>query len=109
LRERIEWLEDEHEVKIALDKDKADILLTLSSIEMMKHPDSVVAMAKILNHADVSWTLSTKGYEARMPPSMECVRRSCRSRAYQAANPSAIVITNPLATTSIIFHLTFSP
>ncbi|MGJ4901019.1 (Fe-S)-binding protein [Bradyrhizobium sp. HKCCYLRH2060] len=64
LRDRIEWLEDEHDVPIALDKDKADILLTLSSVETMKYPDSVVAMAKLLNHAGVDWTLSTKGYEA---------------------------------------------
>jgi len=64
LRDRVEWLQDEHEVPIALDKDKADILLTLSSVEAMKYPDSVVAMAKLLNHAGVSWTLSTKGYEA---------------------------------------------
>ena len=64
LRERIEWLEDEHEVKIVLDKDKADILLTVSSIEAMKYPKSIVAMAKLLNHAGVNWTLSTKGYEA---------------------------------------------
>lgn len=64
LRNRIDWLVDEYEVPIALDKDKADILLTVSSIELMKYPDSVVAMAKLLNHAGVSWTLSTKGYEA---------------------------------------------
>jgi Fe-S oxidoreductase len=64
LRDRIEWLEDEHEVPIALDKEKADILLTVSSIETMKYPDSLVAMAKVLNHAGVSWTLSTKGYES---------------------------------------------
>jgi Fe-S oxidoreductase len=64
LRERVEWLADEYEVEIALDKPKADVLLTVSSIEMMKYPDSVVAMAKLLNHAGVDWTLSTKGYEA---------------------------------------------
>lgn len=64
LRDRIEWLADEHEIPIALDKDKADILLTVSSIELMKYPESVVAMAKILNHAGVNWTLSSKGYEA---------------------------------------------
>jgi hypothetical protein len=65
LRERIEWLEDEHEVKIALDKDKADILLTVSSIEMMKYPDSVVAMAKILNHADVKLDLKHQGLRSQ--------------------------------------------
>ncbi|MGB0087164.1 MAG: (Fe-S)-binding protein [Rhodomicrobiaceae bacterium] len=64
LRERIEWLEDEHDVPIALDKDKADVLLTVSSIEVMKYPESVVSMAKLLNHAGVDWTLSSKGYEA---------------------------------------------
>ncbi len=64
LRERIEWLADEHEVPIALDKAKADVLLTVSSIETMKYPESIVAMAKLLNHAGVDWTLSTKGYEA---------------------------------------------
>ena len=61
LRDRIEWLEDEHEVPIALDKGKADVLLTVSSIEAMKYPESIVAMAKLLNHAGVNWTLSTKG------------------------------------------------
>jgi Fe-S oxidoreductase len=40
------------------------VLVTVSSIEMMKYPDSIVAMAKILNHAKVDWTFSTKGYEA---------------------------------------------
>ena len=64
LKERIEWLEDEHDVSIALDKEKADILLTVSSIEAMKYPESIVAAAKLLNHAGVNWTLSTKGYEA---------------------------------------------
>jgi Fe-S oxidoreductase len=64
LRERIAWMADEHEVPIALDKEKADVLLTVSSIEVMKFPNSVVAAAKILNHAGVDWTLSTKGYEA---------------------------------------------
>ena len=64
LRERVEWLEDEHEVPIPLDEKKADILLTVSSIELMKYPESLVAMAKLLNHAGVRWTLSSKGYEA---------------------------------------------
>ena len=46
-------LADEHDVSIALDKAKADDLLTVSSIETVKYPESVVAMAKMLNHAGV--------------------------------------------------------
>ncbi len=62
--DRVEWLEDDFETDMPVDKDKADVLLTVSSIEAMKYPDSLVAMAKILNHAGDDWTFSTKGYEA---------------------------------------------
>lgn len=64
LADRIEWLSDDNEIEIPLDKPQAEVLLTVSSIEMMKYPASVVAMAKLLNHAGVDWTLSSKGYEA---------------------------------------------
>jgi Fe-S oxidoreductase len=64
LKERIDWLADEYEVDIHLDKPQADVLLTVSSIEMMKYPTSLVAIARILNHAGTDWTLSSKGYEA---------------------------------------------
>lgn len=64
LVDRLEWLEDEHEIEIPLDKERADVLMTISSIELMKYPDSVAAISKILNHAGVDWTLSSKGYEA---------------------------------------------
>jgi Fe-S oxidoreductase len=64
LAERIEWLADEHETPIPLDKPKADVLLLISSIDLMKYPGSVVAMAKLLNHAGTDWTLSTRGYES---------------------------------------------
>jgi Fe-S oxidoreductase len=64
LAERIEWLADDNEVDIPLDKEKAEVLITVSSIEMMKYPDSIVAMAKVLNAANVDWTISSKGYEA---------------------------------------------
>ncbi|WP_333821836.1 (Fe-S)-binding protein [Pinisolibacter sp.] len=64
LEDRLEWLADDNEVEIPLDREKADVLITVSSIEMMKYPDSIVAMAKVLNAAGVDWTISSKGYEA---------------------------------------------
>ena len=64
LKERIEWLSDEHGVDIALDQPQADVLVTLSSIELMKYPASLAALAKILNRMGVSWTLRSDGYEA---------------------------------------------
>ena len=46
--DRVEWLADDHEIDIPLDKDKADVLCTMSSIEIMKYPDSVVATARVM-------------------------------------------------------------
>lgn len=64
LKERIEWLADEHEVEIALDRPQADVLVTLSSIELMKYPASLVALARVLNRMGLSWTFRSDGYEA---------------------------------------------
>lgn len=64
LKERIEWLADEHEVEIPLDRPQADVIVTLSSIEIMKYPASIVALAKILKHLGTSWTIRSDGYEA---------------------------------------------
>jgi Fe-S oxidoreductase len=64
LKDRLDWLADEHEVTIPLDKSSASHLLLISSIELMKYPGSVVAMARLLNAAGVDWTLSTTGYES---------------------------------------------
>ncbi|MDA8109427.1 MAG: (Fe-S)-binding protein [Betaproteobacteria bacterium] len=64
LKERVAWLEDEHGIKVPLDAPRAAVLVTLSSIEIMKYPKSLVALARVLEHAGESWTISTSGYEA---------------------------------------------
>jgi len=38
LKDRLEWLADEHEVAMRLDAPEADVLVTFSSIEIMKYP-----------------------------------------------------------------------
>jgi Fe-S oxidoreductase len=64
LEDRLDWLGDDDDVEFHVDKPKADVMLTISSIEGMKYPHSVSAMAKIMNHAGVDWTFCTTGYEA---------------------------------------------
>jgi Fe-S oxidoreductase len=64
LKERVEWLCDEHEVEIPLDRPEADVIVTLSSIEIMKYPASLVALARILKQLGAAWTIRTDGYEA---------------------------------------------
>ena len=64
LRERLEWLSDEHGVPMHLDLARADVLVTLSSIEIMKYPLSLVAFARVLERSGYAWTLASGGYEA---------------------------------------------
>ncbi|MEJ2645946.1 MAG: (Fe-S)-binding protein [Gammaproteobacteria bacterium] len=62
--ERVEWMGDEHDIDIALDKEQADVLLTMSSIEIMKYPNAIAAAAKVMEYLGLSYTFSTEGYEA---------------------------------------------
>ncbi|MGA7801644.1 MAG: (Fe-S)-binding protein [Gammaproteobacteria bacterium] len=62
--ERVEWMGDEHDIEIPMDKEQADVLLTMSSIEIMKYPEAIAASAKVMAHLGMSYTFSTEGYEA---------------------------------------------
>ncbi len=60
---RLEWVTDEWEVEIPVDVKGADTLVVFSSIEIMKFPENLAAIAKIFNTAGEKWTVSTKGRE----------------------------------------------
>jgi Fe-S oxidoreductase len=61
--DRMDWIADEWEVKIPIDEKGADTLVVFTSIEMMKFPDNIVAIAKIMNKAGEKWTTSSQGRE----------------------------------------------
>jgi Fe-S oxidoreductase len=61
--QRMEWIADEWEVDLPMDQQGADVLVVFSSIEIMKFPGNVAAIAKILHRAGEKWTLSRKGRE----------------------------------------------
>jgi len=60
---RMEWVADEWEVELPMDVKGADTLVVFSSIEIMKFPENIAAIAKILHAAGEKWTLSTKARE----------------------------------------------
>jgi len=62
-RERIDWITDEWESNIPVDKAGAETLVVFTSIELMKFPDNLAFVAKILNQAGENWTVSSKGRE----------------------------------------------
>lgn len=61
--DRLEWVEDDWDVEFPLDKEGAEALVSFSSIEIMKFPDNLAAIAKILNAGGIDWTISTAGRE----------------------------------------------
>lgn len=61
--ERLEWITDEWEVDIPIDKQGADSLVVFTSIELMKFPTNFAAIATIMNKAGENWTISSKGRE----------------------------------------------
>ncbi len=88
LAERIAWLSEEHEVAIPLDLPRADVLVTLSSIELLKYPLSLVAMARVMEHVGCSWTISSHGYEATnfgLLAGDRAAQRALTSRVVRAA------------------------
>ncbi len=61
--ERMDWIAEEWEVDVPRDRAGAETLVVFTSIELMKFPDNIAAVAAILNKAGESWTTSSKGRE----------------------------------------------
>jgi Fe-S oxidoreductase len=61
--DRMDWIQDDWDVDIPIDKEGADTMVVFSSIEIMKFPENIADIATILNRAGENWTLSTKGRE----------------------------------------------
>jgi len=51
-------------LEVPIDRAGADYLVLLSSMEIINFPEYLEAIAKIFDHAGVSWTLSTQCFEA---------------------------------------------
>ena len=64
LKRQIEIQEQETGLAIPVDVEGADYLVILSSIEIAAFPETMGALARIFNHAKVSWTLTSVGFEA---------------------------------------------
>ena len=64
LQARVKQAEALTDLEIELDKPDVDYLLLLSSHEIAAGPEMIESIAKIMNKAGKSWTISTEGFEA---------------------------------------------
>jgi Fe-S oxidoreductase len=60
----IKGQEAETGLKIPIDQPNVDVMVLLSSMEVMNYPEYIGALAKIFNKAGISWTLSSEAFEA---------------------------------------------
>jgi len=51
-------------VNVPLDREKADVMLLTTAVEVLLFPDALVANAKILNKAGADWTMHSDTFEA---------------------------------------------
>jgi Fe-S oxidoreductase len=64
LTEMLRDIGAQHGVVMHVDEAKADVVPTVSSIDLKTYPSSMAAIGKILNHMGVSWTFRTDGFDA---------------------------------------------
>jgi len=74
-KDRLEWLADDHEIEIPVDKEKCRRALHDVVDRDHEVPDSVVATARIMNHLGVDWTFRLDGYEATISACWPATRR----------------------------------
>jgi Fe-S oxidoreductase len=53
-----------YDVVMHVDEAEAEIVPTISSIDLKTYPSSMAAIAKILNHMGASWSFRTDGFDA---------------------------------------------
>ncbi len=64
LEAQIAHVERDTGLKIPVDVEGAEYMCLLSSMEIMNFPEFIEAITKIFHHAGVSWTISSKSFEA---------------------------------------------
>jgi Fe-S oxidoreductase len=64
LKAQIKHIEADSGLKIPVDVEGADYMALLSSMEVINFPEYIESLAKIFNHAEVSWTLCSEAFEA---------------------------------------------
>ena len=64
LRALLAKLEAQSGVLIPVDHPKAEVMCTLSSAEIERYPQSIVATARIMRHVGADWTYRLDGYDA---------------------------------------------
>ena len=60
----VQDMQAQYGVEIPLDREQAEVMVTVSAVEIQKYPRALADTARILNHMGYAWTFRSDGYEA---------------------------------------------
>jgi len=64
LKKMVGIIRDQAGVDIPLDKDKADVMVLSSAVDLVGNGNGLLATAKVMNHLGVDWTIRSDGFES---------------------------------------------
>jgi Fe-S oxidoreductase len=64
-RQLLARLSRENGIEIPLDRPKAQVLCTTTSMDMEHYPGAIVALARVMKHVGADWTFRSEGFDAR--------------------------------------------
>jgi Fe-S oxidoreductase len=64
LKTMVDTIRAHYGVDIPLDKDKADVMVLSSAVDLVANGNGLLATAKVMNHLGVDWTICSDGFES---------------------------------------------
>jgi Fe-S oxidoreductase len=64
LKKMVDTIREKAGVEIPLDKDKAEVMVLSSAVDLVANGNGLLATAKIMNHLGIDWTIRSDGFES---------------------------------------------
>ncbi|MCG6898211.1 MAG: (Fe-S)-binding protein [Thiocapsa sp.] len=64
LRKMVDTIRDQYGIDIPLDKDKAEVMVLSSAVDLVANGNGLLATARVMNHVGVDWTICSDGFES---------------------------------------------
>lgn len=64
LKEMVRIVKDNYGVDVPLDKERAEVMVLSSAVDLIGNGNGLLATAKVMNHLGVDWTICSDGFES---------------------------------------------
>ncbi|EXJ16093.1 (Fe-S)-binding protein [Imhoffiella purpurea] len=64
VRQLVDTIREQAGIEIPLDRDRAEVMVLSSAVDLMGNGQGLLATAKVMNHLGVDWTICSDGFES---------------------------------------------